>query len=177
MRNHLFRCFTLAAAIAFAGTIAAQAKSPESGKSAQVQKLLSCRALTEAAERLACFDRESQAIEGAIARKDLVFIDRERATATKKALFGFSIPSFGGLFGGDEDEVKQIEGEIASVRRSPDGGITVQLVDKSVWMQVDDAMLGVAPRKGDKVAVKRGTLGSFWLTVNGRQGFKVKRVG
>lgn len=177
MRNHLLRYFACAAAMALAGTTAAEAKTPQSGNSAQVQKLLACRALTDATERLACFDRETQAVESAIARKDLVVIDRERATATKKALFGFSIPSFGGLFGGDENEVKQIEGEIAAVRRNGDGGFTVQLVDKSVWTQVDDAMLGLAPRKGDKVAVKRGTLGSFWLTVNGRQGFKVKRVG
>jgi hypothetical protein len=177
MRKHLIANLILLTAVSVVGASATAKTPPRSTSSVQVQKLLSCRSLTNAEDRLACFDRESQAVEGAIARKDLVFIDREKATATKKALFGFSIPNFGGLFGDDDEQVKQIEGVIEAIRRSPDGGLTVQLADKSVWMQTDDAMLGVAPRKGDKVTVKQGTLGSFWLQVVGRQGFKVRRIG
>lgn len=177
MLKHSVNIVALLAAAALVSVPAAALKPAQSSKSAQVQKLLSCRSVTDANERLACFDRESLAIEGAIARKDLVFVDRERATATKRALFGFSMPDFGGLFGGDDDQVKQIEGVISSVKRSPDGGLTVQLADKSVWMQTDDTQLGLAPKAGDKVVVRRGTFGVFWLNVGGRQGFKVRRVG
>ena len=39
-------------------------------------------------------------------REGMVVIDKQRATAAKRSLFGFSIPNFGGLFGGADDEVK-----------------------------------------------------------------------
>lgn len=146
--------------------------------SAQVQRLLGCRAEADPTKRLACFDRETSSIETAIARKDLVFVDRERATAARKDLFGFSVPSFGGLFGGgDEDDIKQIESTVVATSRNADGGWIITLADKSVWSQTDDTPLGLSPKRGNKVVVRRATLGAFRLSVNGQPGLKVKRVG
>jgi len=73
--------------------------------------------------------------------------------------------------------VTQIESTVASFTNNADGGYIVKLADGSVWSQVDDAMLGLPPRRGDKVVVKRGSLGSFYLTVGKQPGFKAKRVG
>ena len=157
----------------------ATARKPAStGTPAQIQRLMACRSLTESAARLTCFDRETAAMEQAVARRDLVFIDRERATEARRSLFGFSVPSFGGLFGGgDDDEVKQIDGVVLSAGRNSDGGWIVRLVDNSVWSQTDDSPLALAPRPGQKVVVRRGALGTFRLSVNGQPGLKVKRVG
>jgi hypothetical protein len=168
----------MAAALLIVGSPAVARKPAESGGSAQVQQLLSCRSLADAAQRLACFDKEAAAIESAIARKDLVVIDKQRATAAKRSLFGFSVPDFGGLFGGgDENEIKQIEGVIAAVSRNGDGGWTIRLVDKSTWTQTDDTQLGLTPKPGDKVVVRRGAVGTFRLSVNGQPGLKVRRIG
>jgi len=111
----------------------------------------------------------------AIASKDLVLIDRERARAAGRSLFGFSIPNFGGLFGSG-GEIGQIDGTIRSTGRNPDGGWVITLDDGSVWTQTDD-WPGLDARPGKKVIVKRGVLGSFWLMIPGQNGIKVKRVG
>jgi hypothetical protein len=163
-------CALIAAGAADAG------KPVATGNPAQVQRLMDCRAIAAADQRLACFDRETAAMANAIQTKDLVFVDREKARAAKRSLFGFSIPNFGGLFGGADDEVKQIESTIRSAGHNADGGLLITLADGSVWSQTDDYP-GLDPRPGKKVIVKRGTFGSFWLSIPGQSGIKVKRVG
>ena len=147
------------------------------GTPANMQRLLGCRAIQDNAQRLACFDRETAAVEQAIARKDLVLIDKARATAAKRSLFGFSIPDFGGLFGGGEDEVKEIASTVVSFDHNAYFGWTIRLADGSTWAQTDDSQLGLPPRKGDKVVVHRGSFGAFFLRLGGQPGFKVKRIG
>jgi len=166
----------LVAAGALIGVGPAAAKRPvETGTPAQVQKLMACRSITAAEERLACYDRETAAMNQALASKDLVMIDKEKARAAGRSLFGFSIPDFGGLFGGG-GEISQIDGTIRSAGRNQDGGWVITLQDGSVWSQTDD-WPGLDPRPGKKVVVKRGLMGSFWLSIPGQNGIKVKRVG
>jgi hypothetical protein len=167
---------------AFAATVAAAPASarrpaPAGGTPVSVQQLLGCRTIADPVQRLACYDRQTNVVSTAIASRDLVVIDKARASAAKRGLFGFSVPDFGGLFGGGDDEVKQIESTVAGVSNNPDGGWTVKLADGSVWTQTDDAMLGLPPRRGDKVVVKRGILGSFFLQLGKQPGFKAKRIG
>lgn len=166
-----------AAMLSMSGPAAAR-KPATTSTPAQIQRLMACRTMTDSAARLTCFDRETAAMEQAVARRDLVFIDRERATEARRSLFGFSVPSFGGLFGGDDkDEVKQIDGVVVSAGRNSDGGWVIRLVDNSVWSQTDDTPLALAPKPGQKVVVRRGALGTFRLSVAGQPGLKVKRVG
>ena len=72
-------------------------------------------------------------------------IDKARANQAKRSLFGFSVPSFGGLFGGNEDDIKQIESTVASVSRNAEGGWLLKLADGSVWSQIDDASSDWSP--------------------------------
>jgi hypothetical protein len=163
-----------AAALIAAG--AAGAKRPvDTGTPAQVQRLMACRAIAAADERLACYDRETAAMNQAITSKDLVMVDKEKARAAGRSLFGFSVPNFGGLFGSG-GEISQIDGTIKSTGRNQDGGWVITLQDGSVWSQTDD-WPGLDPRPGKKVIVKRGLMGSFWLSIPGQNGIKVKRVG
>jgi hypothetical protein len=171
-----FPLFAGVCALVATATAASAAPPVAVGTPAQVQRLMDCRALSEASQRLACFDRESASMATAIQTKNLVFVDREKARAAKRSLFGFSIPDFGGLFGGGDDEVKQIDSTIRSAGHNAEGGLLITLADGSVWSQTDDYQ-GLDPRPGEKVTVKRGTLGSFWLSIPGQSGIKVKRVG
>jgi hypothetical protein len=174
MRNFL----VISAALALLATTAADARKPiQTATPANVQKLLACRSITDSAQRLACYDRESVGVSQAIASRDLVMIDRARATAAKRSLFGFSIPDFGGLFGGGGDEVKEISSTVTAFARNGYGAWIIRLADGSEWAQTDDAMLGLPPERGQKVVVARGMLGAFFLRLNGQPGFKVKRVG
>lgn len=165
----------LLAGFALAGAAALEARNVQSGTPAQVQRLLACRNITAPDQRLACYDRETAAMNQAIASQDLVMIDKERAKAAGRSLFGFSVPNFGGLFGSN-GEISQIDGTIKSTSHNSDGGWVITLEDGSVWTQTDD-WPGLDARAGKKVIVKRGVLGSFWLTVPGQNGIKVKRIG
>lgn len=165
-----------AVALIVAGTAQAAKPAPVAA-AAQVQRLMDCRSIAVANDRLACFDREAAAMSQAIASKDLVFVDKERARAAKRSLFGFSIPNFGGIFGGSDDDVKQIEGTVTKAAHNVDGGWVFYLADGSIWTQTDDWPLGLPPRAGDKVVVSRGVLGSFRLKLNRQPEIKVKRIG
>ncbi|HEU5482682.1 MAG TPA: hypothetical protein VFU80_06310 [Sphingomicrobium sp.] len=164
-------------AVLGAGVAQAAQRRADVGTPAQVQRLMACRTIASPEERLACFDRETTAMSQAIARKDLVFVDREKARAASRSLFGFSIPDFGGLFGGDENAVKQIESTVTKSGRNPEGGWVFYLADGSVWTQTDDWPLGLPPERGDKVVVSRGFMGSFRLRLNRQPEIKVKRIG
>jgi hypothetical protein len=173
MRNAL----AIAAVLGLLLAGGAQAKSiPNTGTPQSIQQLIGCRSIADSAQRLACYDRHTDALNQAIAKKDVVVIDKERATAAKRGLFGFSIPNFGGLFGGGDD-VKEIASTITKVSQDPYGAYIVTLADGSTWYQQDDAPLGLGPEKGDKVVVHRGSLGAFYLRVAGQPGIRVKRIG
>ena len=174
MRNFVL----ITAVLALTAASSANARGPvTTGTPPSVQRLIGCRAIQDNVERLACFDRETAAVDQAIAKRDIVLIDKARATQAKKSLFGFSIPDFGGLFGGNEDEVKEIASTVTTFSHDAYRGWVIRLADGSEWMQTDDAQLGLPPRKGDKVVVHRGSFGAFFLRLNGQPGYKVKRVG
>jgi len=167
--------------LALAIATGAEARSPRStantGTPQSVQQLIGCRSIADSAQRLACYDRQSDALSSAIAKKEVVVIDKARATAAKKSLFGFSIPNFGGIFGGNDDEVKEISSTVARVSQDGYGAYVVTLADGSTWYQQDDAQLGLGPERGDKIVVRRGSFGAFYLSVNGQPGIRVKRIG
>jgi hypothetical protein len=157
------------------GSTVASGKPMPGGTPRSVQTLLDCRSIADSAQRLACYDKAAGTVADAIAKKDLVLIDKERATAAKRSLFGFSVPDFAGLLGGGD--ITQIEGTVAGYTNNADGGLTIKLEDGSVWTQTDDTPVALPPRRGDKVVVKRGTLGSYFFRLGGQPGFKVKRIG
>lgn len=171
--------YALVAALLLAGIegSAAARPAPNTGTPRSVQQLLDCRKLGDSAQRLACYDRQAGLMGQAIASRELVVIDKARANQAKRSLFGFSVPNFGGLFGSGSDDIKQIESTIAGVSHNGDGGWVVKLADGSTWSQVDDSSLGLPPRRGDKVVVKRGLMGSFYLELGKQPGFKAKRIG
>jgi hypothetical protein len=167
----------VAGGFAFVAAATANAAPPvATGTPDQVRQLMACRSIADSAARLACFDQQSAAVDQAIAAKNIVIVDKEKARDAKRSLFGFSVPNFGGLFGGDEDDVSEIEGTIRSTGHNADGGWIITLADGSVWSQTDD-WPGLNPRPGKSVIIKRAALGSYRLMIPGQNGIKVKRIG
>lgn len=160
-------------------TPAAAAREPkQTAVSAPVQRLLACRSVVDPTARVQCFDREALAVDQAIRQSQLVVIDRAAANATRRSLFGFGTPNLGNLFGNDQDQVKEIQSIVArATYRGLADGWTITLADGSVWAQSDDSPIALAPRKGDKIVVRRGALGSYSLSVSGQPGVKVRRIG
>ena len=165
----------IATVLLISGTANAR-RLPDSGTPQTIQRLLGCRQIGDATARLACFDSESSGVASAIGTKDLVVIDKERARIAGRSMVGFSIPNFGGLFG-NGGAISSIEQKVASVSHNPYGGWLIKLDDGSVWNQTDDSVLGLAPRIGDKVTVRRGVLGSFVVSVHDQPSFQAVRIG
>jgi hypothetical protein len=141
-----------------------------------VGDLLACRTLPDAAERLSCFDRTTGAVALALERRDLVAVDREKVRSTRRSLFGLSLPNLS-LFGDDAaDELKQVDGVLVSVGRNREAGYTFLLEDGARWSQTDGKPIAIEPRRGDKIVIKRGALGSYTLSVGRQPGVKVQRV-
>jgi hypothetical protein len=150
---------------------------PPQAPPAAVQSLLSCRSIADSAQRLACYDRAAQGFADAMGKKEVVVLDKARATEARRSLFGFSIPNFGSLLGGGGDEVSQIESTVEGVVEGPFGALTLKLADGSTWTQIDDTSVALPPRRGDKVVVRRGALGAYFVKLGSQPGFKAKRVG
>lgn len=167
----------LMAAAALGMSLAATAdakKPPNADVPAQIQRLLACRSVTDNAARLACFDRETQAVAGAFSGGDIVALDREKVRSTRRTLFGFHVPTLGNVFGGEE--LQQVEGVVADVGMNRDGGYLIALQDGAKWSQTDDRPIALEPQRGDKVTIKKGAFGNYFLSVGKQPGIKVERV-
>lgn len=170
--------------IAFiAAGIAALAAAPAPAKDASdastapppaYQAVLDCQKQSDPAQRLACYDKAVGAMSDATAKKDLVIVDRESIRATKRGLFGISLPKVK-IFGGNDDvDVDSIESTIASTYSAKDGMSMFVLADGSRWKQTDGRY--TFPKAGQKIVVKRAALGSFMANVNGQPAVRVLRV-
>ncbi|HVI04759.1 MAG TPA: hypothetical protein VM711_01525 [Sphingomicrobium sp.] len=173
----MHKYWLLAGAAAIVLESGAAAKSlPPTAPPAAVQSLLSCRSIAEPTLRLSCYDKAAQGFAEAVTKREVVVIDKARANEARRSLFGFSIPNFGALLGGG-DEMSQIESTVQSVAQNAYGGWTITLADGSTWTQTDDTPVALPPEHGDKVVVKRGSLGSYFVKLGSQPGFKAKRIG
>lgn len=147
------------------------------------RNLVDCRAITDNAERLACYDRSVGALEEAEKKKDLVVVDRKEIRETKKSLFGFSLPKLSLFGGGDDeddkadkaDEIQEIESTVVSVRMTGNRGWALRLAnDAGTWETLSEITL--PPRAGDKVKIRKASLGSYLGSVGTSRGIRFRRV-
>jgi hypothetical protein len=130
--------------------------------------LLACRALADAAARLACFDRESAALAPVAAKPELSpeqkFGLDPRVLAAKEAEQGQP-----------RADVDAVDAKLSALRAGADGRYVFTLDNGQAWRQLQpgsDLLL----KAGDAVRITRGALGSFLLTAPGQRSCKVTRV-
>lgn len=86
---------------------------------AQVQQIFDCRAISDDAGRLACFDAQVESFEDAVEKQDVRIFDRAAADKARRSLFGFTLRDLP-FFGDDDDGkegVQRIESTIKWARR------------------------------------------------------------
>lgn len=139
--------------------------------------LVDCRQITDAAQRLACYDEKVATLEKAQQSRDIVIADKAEVREAKKGLFGLTLPSIK-LFGGgsSDDEIKEIDAVVRIARQVGYGAWQFTLDDGATWQQIDSETVVFEPRAGSKVRIKRGALGSFIANIDGQPGIKVRRV-
>lgn len=156
---------------------AARERNNESAQRPELfEALVRCRAITDDAARLQCFDAAAAALERAAERRDVVVVDRSQVRESRRRLFGLPLPRLP-VFGGDDDEeeVSSIESNITSAHQIEYGRWVIQLEDGSTWEQTDNNLIAGRPRSGQPVRVNRGALGSYMMRVNGQPGVRVRR--
>lgn len=137
--------------------------------------VVQCRAITDAAQRLACFDQSVGMLATAQENKDLFVADKDAIREVRKGLFGFSVPKLR-LFGDDdmEKDVDQIETTVAGIGQGRTGYIFI-LKDGARWAQTDGAYMD-RPKVGATIKIRRGALGSYFAAIDKKVGFRVERV-
>ncbi len=160
----------------FFGATGAFAQTAPATEPTALDRLTACRGIGDAVARLACFDREVAALDAAEDAGDVVVVNREDIRQARRAVFGFSLPSFTLLDRGASPDapIDRIESTVRSGTRVGDGDWLITLEDGSVWRQIDDQNLNYA-RGGQPVLVRRGAVGSYFLSVDGARSMRVRR--
>jgi hypothetical protein len=162
--------------------------------------VLACRAITDSAARLACFDRETAALASAPALSSAAAPaapavaatpENNAAPATASAaprsaspvldpqqsfgLSGSAIAAHEEAAGARPAKLAKIEGRIVALALTGEGRTMFTLDNTQVWRQLesDGDMLA---KLGDSATVSRGLLGSYWLQLKNGRGCKVTRV-
>ncbi len=166
--------------------------------------LLACRGLTDAAARLACFDRETAALARApaapVAASNAAAAPLPAAplSATPTATAATPIPAtpaappltpeqkFGlspGSIAAKEEAAgtrapkeTKLQARITALALAADGRALFTLDNSQVWRQLEADGTDVMARLGDTVTISRGLLGSYWLQVKTGRGCKVTRL-
>jgi len=165
--------FIVLIALALAAPAVAAEEPP-----AAIKALGACRAIADNAQRLACYDREAGALVQSVESKETVVLDKQEVRKTKRSLFGFALPKLP-FFDNDkdekEDEFTQIEEPIKTVRSIGYGRFRFTLGDGATWETTEG--LNAFPKPGQKVLIKKGLMGSYFIRFEGNRSVKGMRVG
>ena len=159
---------------------AAAAKDPPK-QSPLVGALEACRAIADPTQRLACYDKEAAALVTAAQTGDVAVVDKAEARRARKSLFGFAMPNLP-FFSGDKsaDEVSDtLETTVTKASGLGYGKFRITIAEgNAVWETTETYSTMREPLAGDKISIKRGTLGSYVLRIgSNNRGVKGKRVG
>lgn len=149
-----------------------------------IAALRACGKLSDASAKLACLERTSGALVGAVDSGDIRLVDRAEREKTRRGLFGFSL---GRLFGGD-GEKESGKGELAEMETLVSIVTEVRQIDRKTYQfriqeanalwQINEAPSRfIGPKVGEKVEFKRAAMGSYFIRVGKQIGVKGKRIG
>ncbi|MDE2050543.1 MAG: hypothetical protein KGJ72_05945, partial [Gammaproteobacteria bacterium] len=137
-----------------------------------------CRAISQSAARLACFDRESAGLAAA----------HQAAAAPRTGPSGLTLSphqTFGLPEGAIEEReisagvrarpLTRISARVSRLSESPDGRLVFALDNGQVWMELlPDRDLLAQP--GETATIHRQLFGSYWMELQSGRGCKVTRV-
>lgn len=167
-----FARFAICAALISAPAIA---KDDDDVAKPQVYlELVNCKGIADSAARLACFDAASAKMEQAAEAKDIVILDRAEVRKTKRSLFGFLLPKLPFFDDDKEDEFTNIETTFSSITPIGYGKYQFQIPDGGTWETTEPAKGNL--REGQKVKIKRGSVGGFLMQIGSGGYVRVKRV-
>jgi hypothetical protein len=156
----------------------ALARTPDiqrSVRAAVLQAVLDCRVVEGPTPRLECFDRSVARLAEAEASGQIVVIDREQAQAVRREAFGFNLPKLS-LFsrGAKGEDIDRVTLAVTSAHRAGDGRWIVEVEGGGVWRQIDGEAMA-PPGPGAKAEIRKASLGSYFMSIDGRRSIRVER--
>jgi hypothetical protein len=140
--------------------------------SGSLGELLACRGIQASAARLACFDRES----AALAAKPAPAAARSLDPRETFGLAPMTVAARAEAAAHAPKALDSLTVHIASVSKAADGREIFTLDNHQVWVQLLADGNWLEARPGERAEISRGWLGSYWLRLSSRRGFKVMRV-
>ena len=154
----------------------ARPKAQDARSNALIQALAACRGVADEKARLDCYDQASARLAEAVDKKELVVMDRQEIQQTRRSLFGFSVPDIPLFRGEDGKDSGKLETVIAGASRLEGGKWQIRLEDGAIW-QTNETRLNLSdPKPGQKIVIQRGTLGNYFLRIDGQRGIRGRRV-
>lgn len=168
----------ITAALAAALAVPAAARDRDATPPKLVTAVTQCRAITEDAARLRCFDAAAAALGSAVERQAVVIVDKEEIEARRREQFGARRQDLGlpGIPQDEESEIHEVDGVIRSAQLLRDNNWSITLEDGTVWRQTDGMPFAREPRAGDKVNVREAALGTFKMKIGRQPAIRVRRV-
>ncbi|MFN7746616.1 MAG: hypothetical protein ACK5QO_09695 [Hyphomonadaceae bacterium] len=175
--------------------LAQSGQNPANAAVSPLEPIYACANKTDPTERLACFDAAVATIRAKEAKSEIVTFDKQRVEKVRREAFGFSLPSLPKLgfpaFGGApkaegkdqsvaaaavEEDIEEQSFTVVSTRESA-GRVVITLENGQIWRLTEAGELNAPKRPPYKVNIRTAALGSFILTVEGRnKGYRVRRV-
>ncbi len=166
------------AALLIGGPSHAQKNAAPAAPPASVTEMMGCRAMTDSAARLACYDRAVGNLQQAVAAREVVIVSAEDVRKTRRSLFGFTVPKLP-FFGGDDDdtpETKEIITKVAGARSLGYGKWQIRLEDGATWETTEGFREGDIPGVGDSIRITKGALGNYFMSVSGSKSVRARRL-
>lgn len=167
---------SIVSALVLGAPLVAEAKDKDvADRAPAFQAVLNCRAMTDSAARLACYDAAAAKLGEAETHGEIVVIDRAQATAAHREAFGLHVPSLSFVTRAlKPDDVNRVDGVVDSFRTDINGRYTFVLEGGAVWRQISGDLYH-SPKHGSKVQIRHGSLDSYLMNVDGQPSIKVHR--
>ena len=164
------------AVLALAATAVARPAPKAPVTAAAVSAVLGCREIPDSAQRLACFDKAVGNMAQAESSGELLTLDREQRRSVRRQAFGLNLPSLSIFDRGEKaEDVDRLTAKVTGAHKLPDGKWVIELEGGAIWRQTDDQELFKEPHPGSAAVVKKGTLGSFFMKIDGDTAFRARR--
>lgn len=174
VHGKIFAVFCAFSAISLHATPSRASETP-SPRAAEMQRLFECKLIAERDARVDCYDAAVESLRTAERQGEIVVVERERVLEARRAVFGFSLPAFPSLLGGEADTLNEVETTLQRATYVAGPGWTFYLADGSIWRQIDATPLQFRATEGLPIRIRRAAMGSYFLKVADNPAVRAKR--
>ena len=156
---------------------ASAVQANEHQSSAALAELENCRDVMDSNARLSCFDREMQILSSAIANGEIMVTDEKQLASLSDGLFGRQANSLRNAKPQAQiPEINSLDSTIERVRLVGRGLWQLDVQGAGTWTQTQSANLVKEPKAGMPVELRKASLGSYFVKIDGQRAVRMRRT-